>query len=171
MEAHSRSQKKLGFKIQESYIVLQTNGLRFLVESLRGIRTVASDHVTEAPPPPARDAKWNGALRAQALFKEETQRKDGPKFVCDKFIKHGCTDDVQLKLPVKQFGFPEKEATWQFASSLLKEALRKYCLQKKIKLPALKREGVLFSDQVKKRVPDQKAALSRMGTKAAKKTG
>jgi len=48
------------------------------------------------------------------------------QFVCEKFIKHGWTDDVQLKLSVKWFGFPEKDATWQFASSLPREVLRKY---------------------------------------------
>jgi len=149
-------------------MVLQTDGYRFLVESPRGIRTVSSDHVTGAPTPPARDAKWTRALRAQALFKEGTQVKDGPEFVFEKFIKHGCNDDGQLKLLVKWFGFPEKEAAWQFASSLPREALRKYCLRKKIKLPALTRKGVYFSDQVKKRVQDRPVALHGMETRVKK---
>jgi len=38
--------------------------------------------------------------------------------VFQKFINHGWNDDGQLKLLVKWFGFPEGEATWQFASSL-----------------------------------------------------
>jgi len=74
--------------------------------------------------------------------------------VFEKFIKHSWKDDGQLKLLVKCFGFPEGEATWQFSYSLPREALRKYCLRKKIKLPTLTREGVYFSDQVKKRVQD-----------------
>jgi len=87
----------------------------------------------------------------------------------EKFIKHGWNDDGQLKLLVKWFAFPEEEATWQFASSLLREALRKYCLRKKIKLPALMREGVYFSDQVKKRVQDRQAALHGTETRVTKK--
>jgi len=125
LDAHSRSPKKLRFKPQGPYMVLQTDGYRFLVESSLVIRTVSSEHVTGAPTPPARDAKWTWALRAHALFKEGDQLMDGPEFVFKKFIKHGWNDDGQLKLLVKWFGFPEKEATWQFASSLPREALRK----------------------------------------------
>jgi len=62
--------------------------------------------------------------------------------VFESFIKHGWNDEGQLKLFVKWFGFTEKEVTWQVVSSLPREALRKYCLRKKIKLPALTREGV-----------------------------
>jgi len=80
-------------------------------------------------------------------------------------------DDGQLKLLVKWFGFPEGEATWQFASSLPREALRKYCLWKKVKLPALTREGVYFSDQVKKRVQDLRVARAAMGTRVTKLKG
>ena len=151
-------------------MVLQTDGYRFLIESPRGIRTVSSEHVTGAPTPPARDAKWTRALRAQALFKEGTQVKDGPEFVFEKFIKHGCNDDGQLKLLVKWFGFPEKEATWQLASSLPREALRKYCLRKKFKLPALTREGVYFSDQVKKGTRPA-SCLARHGDKGQEEEG
>jgi len=91
--------------------------------------------------------------------------------VFEKFIEHGWNEDGQLKLLVKWFGFPEKEATWQFAFSLPREALRKYCLRKKIKLPALTREGVFFSDQVKKRVQDWRAAKAGTETKRDKKQG
>jgi len=125
LDAHSRSPKKLRFKPQGPYMVLQTDGYRFLVESSLVIRTVSSDHVTGAPTPPARDAKWTWALRAHALFKEGDQLMDGPELVFKKFIKHGLNDDGQLKLLVKWFGFPETEATWQFASSLPRETLRK----------------------------------------------
>jgi len=171
LDAHSPSPKRLGFRTQGPYMVLQTDGYRFLVESPRGIRTVSSDHVTGAPTPPARDAKWTRALWAQVLFKEGTQLKDGPEFVFEKFIKHGWNDDGQLKVLVKWFGFPEKEATWQYASSLRREALRKYRLRKKIKLPALTREGVFFSDQVKRRVQDRQAAWRGKEAKRNKKRG
>jgi len=57
LNAHSRFPKKLGFKTQGRYGVLQTYGHRFLVESPQGLRTLSSDHVTGAPVPPARDAK------------------------------------------------------------------------------------------------------------------
>jgi len=55
LDAHSRSPKKLGFKTQGPYMVLQTDGHRFLVDSPKGLRTVSSDQVTGAPAPPARD--------------------------------------------------------------------------------------------------------------------
>ena len=148
---HSRSPKKLGLRTQGPYMVLQTDGHRFLVESLKGLRTVSSDHVTGAPAPPARDGKWTRALRAQALFKVGDQLKDGPEFVFEGFFNHGWDDDGQLKVLVKWFGFPEQEATWQLASSLPKEAIRKYCLRKRDKLPALTREGFPFSDQIGRR--------------------
>jgi len=76
-----------------------------------------------------------------------------------------------LKLLVKWFGFPEEEATWQSASSLPREALRKYCLRKTIKLPALTREAVYFSDQVKKRVRDLRVARAAVETRVRKKRG
>jgi len=41
--------------------------------------------------------------------------------------------------------------------------------RKKIKLPALKREGVYFSDQVKKRVQDLRVARAAMETRVTKK--
>ena len=85
------------------------------------------------------------------------------------FIKHGWNDNGQLKLLVKWFGFPENEATWQFASSLLRKAPRKYCLPKKNELPALTREGVFFSDEVKRRVQDHQAAWRGQKTKSNKK--
>jgi len=151
-------------------MVRQTDGYRFFMESPRGIRTVRSDHVSKPPTPPARDAKWTRALRAQALFKEGTQLKDGPEYVVEKFIKHGWDDDGQLKLLVQWFGLPEKEATWQFFSSLPRDALRKYWLRKKIKLLALTREGVCFYDQVKKRVQDGQVARAGMETRVTKKT-
>jgi len=79
------------------------------------------------------------------------QIKEGPEFVFERFLNHGWDDDGQLKVLVKCFGFPEQAATWQLASSLPWEAIRKYCLRKRVKLPALTREGVFFSDQVGKR--------------------
>jgi len=132
-------------------MVLQTDGHRFLVESRTGLRTVRSGHVTGAPAPPARDGKWTRALRAQALSEVGDQIKEGPEFVFERFLNHGRDDDGQLKVLVKWFGFPEQEATWQLASSLPMEAIRKYCLRKRVKLPALTREGVFFSDQVGRR--------------------
>jgi len=101
LDAHSRFAKKLGFKTQGPYMVLQTDGYRFLIGSPRGIRMVSSGHVAGAPTPPARDAKWARSLRAQALLKERTQLKDGPEYVFERFIKHGWNDDGQLKLLVK----------------------------------------------------------------------
>jgi len=89
LDVHSRSPKKLGFKTQGPYMVPQTDGYRFLIESPSGIRTISGDHVTGAPTPPARDDQWTRALRAQALFEEGTQLKDGPEYVFERFIKHG----------------------------------------------------------------------------------
>jgi len=171
LDAHCRSPKKLGFKTQGPHVVLQTDGYRFLIESPRGIRTVSSDHFTGAPTPLARDAKWTLALRAQALLKEGTKLKAGPEFVFKRFIKHGWNDDGQLKLLVTWFGFPEKESTQQFASSLPREALRKYCLRKKSKLPALTQEGGSFSDEAKRRVQESQAPRSGQTTKRNKKRG
>ena len=148
LDAHSGSPKKLGFKTQAPYMLLQTDGHRFLVESPRDLRTVSSDHVTGAPEPPVRDAKWTRALRAQALFKVGHKIKESPEFVFERFLNHGGDDEGQLKVLVKCFGFLEQEATWQFASYLPREAIRIYCLRKRVKLPALTREGVFFSDQV-----------------------
>ena len=151
LDAHSRSREKLGFKTQGPYMVLQTDGHRFLVESPKGLRTVSSDHVTGAPAPPARDGKWTRALRAQALFKVGDQIKEGPEFVFERFLNHCWDDDGKWKVLINWFGFPEQEATWQLASSLPREAIIKYCLRKRVKLRAFKREGVLVSDQVGKR--------------------
>jgi len=101
LDAHSGSPKKLGFNTQGPYMVLQTDGYRFLIESPRGIRTVSSDNATGAPTPPARHAKSTRALRAQALVKKGTQLKDAPEFAFERFIKHCWNDDGQLKLLVK----------------------------------------------------------------------
>jgi len=152
-------------------MVLHTDWYRFLLESPRGIRTVSSDHVTGAPTPLARDAKWTRALRAQARFKEGTHLKDGPEYVIENFIKHGWNNNGQLQVLIKWFGFPEREATWQFASSLLRRALRRNCPRKKIKLPVLTRKGVYFSDQVKKRVQYRQVARAGMETRITKKRG
>ena len=103
------------------------------------------------PPHHRRDGKWTRALRAQALFKVGEQIKEGPEFVFERFLNHGWDDDGQFKVLVKWFGFPEQEATWQLASSLPREAILKYCLRKRVKLPAFTREGVFFSDQVGRR--------------------
>jgi len=81
LDAHSRSPTNLGLKTQGPYMVLQTDGHRFLVESPEGLRTVSSDHVTGAPAPLARDGKWTRALGAQALFKVGDQIKERPDFV------------------------------------------------------------------------------------------
>ena len=151
LDAHSRSPKKLGFKTQGPYMVLLTDGHRSLVESPKGLRTVRSDHVTGAPAPPARDGKWTRALRAKALFKVGVQFKEGPEFLFERFLNHGWDDDGKLKVLVKWFGFPEQQATFQLASSLPREAIRKYCFRKRVKLPALTREDVFISDQVGKR--------------------
>ena len=76
------------------------------------------------------------------------QIKEGPEFVFERFLNHGWDDEGNLKFLAKWFGFPEKEATWQLASSLPWEAIHKYCLRKRVKLPALSQEGVFFSGQV-----------------------
>jgi len=151
LDAHSRSPKKLGFKTQGSYMLLQTDGHRSLVKSPKGPRTVSRDHLTGAPAPPARDGKWTRALRAQAVFKVGDQIKEGPEFVFERFLNHGWDDDGQMKVLVKWCGFPEPEAMWQLASSLPREANLKFCLRKCVKLPALTREGVFFFDQVGRR--------------------
>jgi len=151
LDAHSRSPQKLGFKTQGPYMVLQTDGHRFLMDSPNGLRTMSSDHVTGAPAPPARDGKWTRALGNKALFKVGDQIKEGPEFVFERFFNHGWDDDGHLKVLVKWFGSPEQEATWQLASSPPREAIRKYCLRKRVKLPALTREGVFFYVQVGRR--------------------
>jgi len=161
LDAHSRSPKKLGFKTQAPYMVLQTDGHRFLVESPKGLRTVSSDHVTGAPAPPAQDG----------LFMVGDQIKEVPEFVFERFLNHGRDDDGQLKVLVKWFGFPEQEATWQLASSLPREAIRKYCLRKRVKLPALTREGVFFSDQVGRRPLAASVTSSHSGREELKKGG
>jgi len=78
LDSHSLSPKKLGFNTQGPYMVLQTDGHWFLVESPKSLRTVSSDQVPGAPAPPARDGKWKRALRAQALFKVGDQNSGGP---------------------------------------------------------------------------------------------
>jgi len=152
-------------------MVLQNDGHWLLVESPKGLRTVRSDHVTRAPAHLARDGKWTRALRAQALFKVGDQTKEGPEFVFERFLNHGCADHGQLKVLVKWFGFPEQEATRQLASSLPREAIRKYCLRKRVKLPALTREGVLFSDQVGRRPLGAPATSSHWQREEQKKRG
>jgi len=132
-------------------MVLQTDGLLILVESSKGLRTVSSDHVTGALAPPARDGKWTRAPRAQALSKEGDQIKEDPEFFFERFLNHGWDDDEQLKVLVNWFGFPEQEATWKLASSLPREATRKCCVRELVKLRALTREGVFFSDKVGRR--------------------
>jgi len=171
VEAHSRSQNKLGLKTQGPYMVLQTDGHRFLVESPRGLRTVRSDHVTGASTPPARGAKWTRALRAQAHFKVGDQTKEGPEFVFERFLNHSWDDEGQLKVVVKWFGFPEQEATWQLASSLPREAIRKCCSRKRVKLPVLPRESVFFSDQVGRRSFGTPVTSSQKQRKEHKKRG
>jgi len=152
-------------------MVLQTDGNRFLVESPKGLRTVSSDHVTGAPAPPARDSRWTRALRARALFKVGDQMMEGPDIVFERFINHGWDDDGQLKVLVKWFGFPEQEATSQLASSLPREEIRKYCMRKRVKLPALTRAGVFFSDQVGRRPLGAPATSSRWEREGNKKRG
>jgi len=93
------------------------------VESPEGLRTGRSEHVTGAPAPPTRDAKWTRALRAQAHFKVGDQTKEGLDFVFERFLNHGWDDEGQLKVLVKWFGFPEQEATWRLASSLPRESI------------------------------------------------
>jgi len=171
LDAHSRSREKLGFKTQRPYMVLQIDGHRFLVESPKGLRTVSSDHVTGSPAPPARDGKWTRTLRAQALFKVGDQIKEGPEFVFERFRNHGWDDDGQLKVLVKWFGFPEQKATWQLASSLYREASRKFCLRKRVKLPALTREGVFFSDQAGRRPLGAPVSSSHWEREGHKKRG
>jgi len=81
---------------------------------------------TGAPAPPARDAEWTQALRAQALFfGEGDQIQEGPEFDLGRFLNHDGDDEGQMKVLVKWFGFPEQEATWQFACSLPWQATRK----------------------------------------------
>ena len=128
-------------------LVLQSDGHRFLVESPRDLRTVSSDHFTGAPAPPVSDSKWTRAFRVQAFFMVGDQTKEGPDLVFDRFLNHGLDDDGQLKVLVYLFEFFDKEATWQFASSLSTEAIRKYCFRKLVKVPALTRKDVFFSDQ------------------------
>ena len=151
--------------------MLQTDGHRFLVESPKGLRTVSSDHVTGAPAPPARDAKCTRAVRARALFKAGDQVKEGPEFVFERFLNHGLDDDGQLRVLVSWFGFLEQESTSQLAFSLPRKAILKYCLRKRVKLPALTREGVFFSNQVGKRSLGTPVNSSHMRRKEHKKRG
>jgi len=76
-----------------------------------------------------------------------------------------------MKVLVKWFGFPEQEATWQLASSLPRETIRKYCLRKSVKLPALTREGVFFSDQVGRRPLEAPVTSSHWEREGHKKKG
>jgi len=77
--------------------------------------------------------------------------KYGPELLLERFLNHGWDDEEQLKVLVKWFRLPEKEATWQFNFSLSKEAIRKLCGGKHVQPPALTRDGVFFSEQVKGR--------------------
>ena len=83
---------------------------------------------------PKPSLRWATKLRRALNFRHRT------------ILNHGWDDEGQWKVLVKWFGFPEQEATWKLASSLPREAIRKYCLRKRVKLPALTRDGVFFSD-------------------------
>ena len=132
---------------------------------------MSSDHVTGAPAPPVQDAKWTRALRAQALFKVGAQIKEGPEFGLERFGNHCLDDEGQWKVLVRWFGLPKKEAMSQFASSRPREAIRKYCLRKRFKPPALTREGVFVSDQVGRQAFGTPVTSSHKQRKEHKKRG
>jgi len=152
-------------------MVVQTDGHRYLVESARGLRTVCSEHATGAPAPPARDAQWTRARRAQALFKVGNQIKEGPELVFERLLNHGWDDQGQLKVLVKWFGFPEQEGTWQFPTFLPREAIRYYCWRKRVKLPTFTRGGVFFSDQVGRQALGTLVSSCHKQSKEHKKRG
>jgi len=60
---------------------------------------------------------------------------------------------------------------WQFASSLSREAILKYCFRNLVKLPALTREGGFYSDQVGRQAFGTLVTSSHKQRKEHKKRG
>ena len=81
--------------------MMQTNEKWFLLESPRDLRTIRSDHFTDAPVPLVPADKCTRAPRSQALFKVSDHSKYGPELVCERFRSHGWSDERQLSILIK----------------------------------------------------------------------
>ena len=156
-------QGKLSFKAEGPFMVVRTAGYMFLVESPTGFRTVSSDHITAAPAPPDGDPAWERAYDACGPNDGVPQAKRvGHEYVFERIVDHMWTRDNRLVLRLRWFGCSPEEDSWESATDVPREHVRRYAKRRRLSLAALERRGVLFCAQ------ERKAALAR--TESARKS-
>lgn len=147
-DSHQKRKGKLSFGTAGPFMVIKTTGYLFTVETPKGLRVVSSDHVTAAPKPRDGDPAW--ARAAEALGPDRVappSERGGHEFVFERIVDHRWGDDDTLVLKLRWFGCPPEEDTWEPATSVPREHVRRYAKLKKIPLTGLARQGVLFNTQ------------------------
>lgn len=106
---------------------MQTDGRHFVLETPYRYQTLRIDHVTDAPAPLEKDTRWIRALKARRLYEGREDLDDGEhQCIFDHLRDHQYTPDGQQELQVRWFGYTAQDDTWQMATSLPQEAVRKY---------------------------------------------
>lgn len=99
---HAKQKKKLGLKPQGPFMVLQSDGRRFVVKTPKGLRSVSSDRITDASTSLVNDTRWSLALKARTLYEDrEVLAQESQQYVVDSFQDHRWTSDGHLKLLVR----------------------------------------------------------------------
>lgn len=150
--AHANMLSKLAFKTEGPYMVLKTDGQRFLVESPKGLRTLSSAHITVAPPPPDGDRAWAREKGAQTNFALASPDEERPEYMLERFVPHRRGADGVIQLLVRWFVYYPQEVSWKRATSLPGEAVRKYFKRKRIDLPGVAHAGVYFCETLRSQV-------------------
>lgn len=115
------------------------------MDTPKGFQTIISDDVTDALTSPINDKRWKRVLKARTLYEDrEELDQEGHIYVFDSLEDLRWRSDGQLELLVRWFGYNDQDDKWQNATSLPREAVRKYCVHKTITQASVTRRGFFF---------------------------
>lgn len=70
-------------------MVMQADGLRFVIETPKGLGTASSDHFSDTRTLSVNDTRWRRALNARTLYEVmEEMAQEGQQYASDSFKDH-----------------------------------------------------------------------------------
>lgn len=144
---YAKGRTKISSRTKGPYMVLRTDGQRFLIETPTGEQSQSKYNITRAPPLMAGDPVWKRAREARDTFNECPEESPG-KDVFEQIVGHQWVEDEDgkpdLDFRVRWFGHGPEGDTWHPKKGVPRAALLKYARRHKLPIKGRDQGSRLF---------------------------